>query len=58
MKKLDVIKQCQKIISDWLAEYDLELKPEKNQDCTHPKKTTTVKNQESIFSVLTSDNTL
>ena len=30
-EKLEVIKQCQKIISDWLAEYDLELKPEKTR---------------------------
>lgn len=30
-KDLEVIKQCQKIISDWLAEYDLEIKPEKTR---------------------------
>jgi RNA-directed DNA polymerase len=28
---LEVIKQCQTIISDWLAEYDLEIKPEKTR---------------------------
>jgi RNA-directed DNA polymerase len=28
-ENLEVIKQCQIIISDWLAEYDLEIKPEK-----------------------------
>ena len=26
-----IIKQCQKIIRDWLAEYDLETKPEKTR---------------------------
>ena len=30
-EKLEIVKQCQKIISDWLAEYDLELKPEKTR---------------------------
>ena len=30
-EKLEVVKQCQKIINDWLAEYDLELKPEKTR---------------------------
>ena len=30
-EKLEVIEQCQKIISDWLAEYDLEIKPEKTR---------------------------
>jgi RNA-directed DNA polymerase len=36
-EKLEVVKQCQKIISDWLAEYDLELKPEKTR-ITHTLK--------------------
>ena len=30
-EKLEVIEECQKIISDWLAEYDLEIKPEKTR---------------------------
>ena len=30
-EKLDVIEHCQNIIKDWLAEYDLELKPEKTR---------------------------
>ncbi|MGL5939457.1 MAG: group II intron reverse transcriptase/maturase [Waterburya sp.] len=30
-ENLEVIKQCQLIISDWLAEYDLEIKPEKTR---------------------------
>ncbi|MDJ0569317.1 MAG: group II intron reverse transcriptase/maturase [Pleurocapsa sp. MO_192.B19] len=30
-ENLEVIEQCQKIINDWLAEYDLELKPEKTR---------------------------
>jgi RNA-directed DNA polymerase len=30
-ENLEVIEQCQKIISDWLAEYDLEIKPEKTK---------------------------
>jgi RNA-directed DNA polymerase len=30
-ENLEVIKQCQSIISDWLAEYDLEIKPEKTR---------------------------
>ena len=30
-ENLNVIKQCQEIISDWLAEYDLEIKPEKTR---------------------------
>ena len=30
-EKLEVIEQCQKIISEWLTEYDLELKPEKTR---------------------------
>jgi RNA-directed DNA polymerase len=30
-ENLEVIKQCQTIISDWLAEYDLEIKPEKTR---------------------------
>ena len=30
-ENLEVIKQCQKIINDWLAEYDLEIKPEKTR---------------------------
>ena len=28
---LEVIEQCKQIISEWLAEYDLEIKPEKTQ---------------------------
>ncbi len=30
-EKLEVIEQCQRIIGDWLAEYDLEIKPEKTR---------------------------
>ncbi|MGL5075425.1 MAG: group II intron reverse transcriptase, partial [Waterburya sp.] len=30
-ENLEVIEQCQLIISDWLAEYDLEIKPEKTR---------------------------
>ncbi|MGL5074676.1 MAG: reverse transcriptase domain-containing protein, partial [Waterburya sp.] len=30
-ENLEVIEQCQKIINDWLAEYDLEIKPEKTR---------------------------
>ncbi len=30
-ENLEIIKQSQKIISDWLAEYDLEIKPEKTR---------------------------
>ena len=30
-ENIEVIKHCQKIISDWLAEYDLEIKPEKTR---------------------------
>ena len=30
-EKLEVVKHCQNIINDWLAEYDLELKPEKTR---------------------------
>jgi RNA-directed DNA polymerase len=30
-ENLNVIQECQKIISDWLAEFDLEIKPEKTQ---------------------------
>jgi RNA-directed DNA polymerase len=30
-ENLEVIKQCQIIMSDWLTEYDLEIKPEKTQ---------------------------
>ncbi len=30
-ENLDVLKQCQKIISEWLAQYDLELKPSKTK---------------------------
>lgn len=32
-KNLEVIKQCQKIMQDWLKEYDLEIKPEKTRIC-------------------------
>ena len=30
-ENLEVLKQCQKIISEWLAQYDLELKPSKTK---------------------------
>ena len=30
-ENIDVIHECQRIISEWLAEYDLEIKPEKTQ---------------------------
>ncbi len=30
-ENLEVVKHCQNIINDWLAEYDLELKPEKTR---------------------------
>lgn len=30
-ERLEVVEQCQQIISDWLANYDLEIKPEKTQ---------------------------
>ena len=30
-ENLNVIEQCQNIISDWLSEYDLEIKPEKTR---------------------------
>ena len=30
-EKLEVVEHCQQIISDWLAEYSLEIKPEKTQ---------------------------
>ena len=30
-EQLKVVEQCQQIISDWLAEYSLEIKPEKTQ---------------------------
>jgi RNA-directed DNA polymerase len=30
-ENLEVIEQCRRIISDWLAEYDLEIKPEKTR---------------------------
>ena len=30
-ERLEVVKQCRKIISDWLADYDLEIKPEKTK---------------------------
>ena len=30
---LEVINQCQRIIQEWLAQYDLELKPEKTRVC-------------------------
>ena len=28
---LEVVKRCKQIIGEWLAEYDLEIKPEKTQ---------------------------
>jgi RNA-directed DNA polymerase len=37
-ENLEIIEQCQRIISDWLAEYDLEIKPEKTR-ITHTLKT-------------------
>ena len=30
-ERLEVVERCQQIISDWIAEYDLEIKPEKTQ---------------------------
>ncbi len=30
-ERLEVVERCKQIISDWLAEYDLEIKPEKTQ---------------------------
>ena len=30
-ERLEVVEQCKQIISEWLAEYDLEIKPEKTQ---------------------------
>ena len=35
---LEVIKQCQKIIQEWLSQYDLKLKPEKTKICHTLKK--------------------
>ena len=36
-ERLEVVERCKQIISEWLAEYDLEIKPEKTQIIHTPK---------------------